>query len=602
MPNSSSEQELTPCVSGRSFPAAWAFVRNEALFIPAAVLVLATMALVSPRANFALNDDWVYAKAVQSFLETGHFQQHPYAATIAVAMQMYGAIWAKLFGFSYTVLRLSTLSCLLVCLWATARCARELGMSRGAALVCSGIILCNPIVLNLGYTFMTDVSFMAAAALSTFFVLRALKDNLARDYALAMAFCVVAFFVRQFGAILAIALALTLAVRWWRTRQKVSAQVLLACLAPLAVGGLLLVAYSKTQANALMPGNDNAQRFLSEWLSKTPYYVAIAALYGGLFVLPVFFARIYQLLARAEKWSVGRWAAFVVFSALVTGLACHGFAYRLPMLPNILRDLGTGPLTMRDVYFWNHDWSPVRIGEWWRPVTWFAVLAAGMALTDMAWQGMPALWRTVRKGSKKKRAALHGAALSGQASVLHDQRVFLILVVIGMTLAQFNPIWPTILDRYLLTMLVPVVLLVGQAIRGRAGINVAAVGCAAIYLFSIAALQDYMAWNHAKWRAIDALLNEQKVDPFRLDGGYEYNGMYTSDKFRELAKSNSQGPMGQYLFDDTYALSFQPRQDYREIGRAPYFSWLDFSEHNILVLQRTRPSPQSLLPPLSPSS
>ncbi|HOS04295.1 MAG TPA: hypothetical protein PKZ01_14545, partial [Candidatus Hydrogenedentes bacterium] len=139
---------------------AWSFLKSRSLFVPALFLVAGTLLLVSPRGDFALNDDWVYAKAVQSFLDTGRFQQHPYAASIAVGMQLYGSVWAKAFGFSYTVLRLSTLSCLVLCLWAIARCAVAMGMSRATALVCSGLVVCNPIVINLSYTFMTDVPFM----------------------------------------------------------------------------------------------------------------------------------------------------------------------------------------------------------------------------------------------------------------------------------------------------------------------------------------------------------------------------------------------------------------------------------------------------------
>ncbi|GEM_PF-1005252 len=580
---------------------AWSFLKSRSLFVPALFLVAGTLLLVSPRGDFALNDDWVYAKAVQSFLDTGRFQQHPYAASIAVGMQLYGSVWAKAFGFSYTVLRLSTLSCLVLCLWAIARCAVAMGMSRATALVCSGLVVCNPIVINLSYTFMTDVPFMTAAGLATLFALRALKGGRARDYALAGLFCVLASFIRQFGVILAIAFVIALAARWRRTGERVSARALASGVVPFVVGAALLLVYVRTQTNAIAPGGGSSVWTVGAWFSKTPQYVGIAALYGGLFTLPVFFSRAGLLIARRETWGWGRWVVFGAFCAMVQALACPTWGHRLPLLPNILRDLGAGPLTFRDVYFWNPGWSPVWIGEWWRPITWLSALAAGLVLTDMAWQGASALRRGLVGVNPKKRGRKRDVGKAGidAASPLPDQRLFLILVVMGMTLAQFNPVWPTILDRYLLTMLAPLALIVCQGLRGRASHAVAAAGCFLVYLFSVAALQDYMAWNHAKWGAIEELLHVRKVDPFRIDGGYEYNGMYTSDAFRELAKSNAQGPMGQYLFDDTYALSFQAREDYEEIGRAPYFSWLDMQSHALLVLRRTKPSPHSLLPPLS---
>ena len=48
----------------------------------------------------------------------------------------------------------------------------------------------------------------------------------------------------------------------------------------------------------------------------------------------------------------------------------------------------------------------------------------------------------------------------------------------------------------------------------------------------------------------------------------------------------SKGPIGWWIVDDAYAVSFLPRDGYSEIGREGYFSWLGFEERQVLMLRR----------------
>lgn len=47
---------------------------------------------------------------------------------------------------------------------------------------------------------------------------------------------------------------------------------------------------------------------------------------------------------------------------------------------------------------------------------------------------------------------------------------------------------------------------------------------AVIAIFAVAGTRDYLAWNRARWQAIDYLLTEVGVPPLQIDGGYEFNG------------------------------------------------------------------------------
>jgi hypothetical protein len=64
--------------------------------------------LVNPVGDFPLNDDWAYAKAVQSLLR-GDLQLTDWAPASQIAQIAWGALFCLPFGFSFTALRLSTL-------------------------------------------------------------------------------------------------------------------------------------------------------------------------------------------------------------------------------------------------------------------------------------------------------------------------------------------------------------------------------------------------------------------------------------------------------------------------------------------------------------
>jgi len=85
-------------------------LRNRArLALWLALPFIALMLLVSPRGDFPLNDDWVYAKMVQALAERGHFGLSPFSNAYALTQTLYAATLVNLFGFGVTLLRLTTI-------------------------------------------------------------------------------------------------------------------------------------------------------------------------------------------------------------------------------------------------------------------------------------------------------------------------------------------------------------------------------------------------------------------------------------------------------------------------------------------------------------
>src|SRR5690242_17480905 len=65
--------------------------------------------LVNPVGNFPLNDDWTYSKSVLILKNEGKFDIGNFAAMTLFSHLIWGFAFVKVFGFSFTVLRFSTL-------------------------------------------------------------------------------------------------------------------------------------------------------------------------------------------------------------------------------------------------------------------------------------------------------------------------------------------------------------------------------------------------------------------------------------------------------------------------------------------------------------
>ena len=65
--------------------------------------------LVNPIGNFPLNDDWAYGRSVKWLVEEGELRYVGWTATNLFSQILWGALFCLPFGFSFTVLRLSTL-------------------------------------------------------------------------------------------------------------------------------------------------------------------------------------------------------------------------------------------------------------------------------------------------------------------------------------------------------------------------------------------------------------------------------------------------------------------------------------------------------------
>ncbi len=551
-------------------------LRSVSMLTLFAALAVLTAILVSPAGNFPLNDDWVYGKVARWFAEEGRLALHPFARTYAWTQVVFAVPLIMLFGFSFTVLRVGTIILGVFTAWFVALCGGELGLTRRAALACGMVLFCNPLFMNLSYTFMTEIPFLCCLAASCFFYLRAMRTGTVSGMFWGTVFSVAAFFCRQFGLLSTLAFAATGVIFWREARPHVGPKAVAAILVPWAPAVAGVLWFHLRNQRPFMP-NANPDYFAPAQLTQAGAWTLSVALYTGLFVVPISGGVMWALLNGQIHWRRSPWlAACLIGAILAAGLAVD--PRPIPRLPNMLRNLGVGPLLLSDVYHPLHPWSPYALNP---AVLWVITTASLLSAAICA----GALWNAcvLRHWGQHAAPAIR---------VPQVQRVFLLVLAALLLLAPCNPELHVYYDRYVLPAVFPVCLVTASCLpvpRKTRLFRPVAFAWALFFVFSLVCLQDYMAWNRARWSAIESLRTEWHAPDSEIDGGYEFNGMYTSDDFADREGSRSSlrpGTRGWWIVGARYTIGMRPDSGYEIIGRVPYFSWLGFTTRDILMLRQ----------------
>lgn len=220
--------------AGRGWPAARAFWPPAVL---TAAVVLAILVLPTG-AEIARQDDWAYQQVVQRWLDRGQFQYLGWSDPSLVAQAAWGALFALIFGPGMAPLRASTIVLAWLGVLALYGVARRCGASRPVALVAAGVLLFHPLYLALGWSYNTDVPYVALALMAVWSLARALGGQGVLPFVIPGLFIAAAYLVRQQGLLLAVAAAIGGPAIWSTPRgrtPRVAAAVCLLAPALLAV-------------------------------------------------------------------------------------------------------------------------------------------------------------------------------------------------------------------------------------------------------------------------------------------------------------------------------------------------------------------------------
>ena len=149
--------------------------RIPALFCALAVLLCELIA--RPYANTSICDDGPYILMARTLATTGHIAYNGWAAAMIVLQLYLGAAFIKLFGFSFTTVRMSTLLVAMLLAFALQRTLVRTGISERNATIGTLALVLSPLYLMLSVTFMSDITGLFAIVICLYGCLRALQST-----------------------------------------------------------------------------------------------------------------------------------------------------------------------------------------------------------------------------------------------------------------------------------------------------------------------------------------------------------------------------------------------------------------------------------------
>jgi hypothetical protein len=510
------------------------------------LLWCAAVALANPIGDFPLNDDWAYGQNARALAVENRLYFSDWPAMTLMAHTLWGALFCKIFGFSFTVLRFSTLLMGLLGLVGFYQLLKWAGLSRHMMFGLTLLLAFNPFWFLLANSYMTDVPFLATLFWSTLFFLKTIEKPAFGTLLAATFFALWACFIRQLGLFVPGVFLLLLLYY-----QPINWRNALYAVLPAAVCFASMQAFTGwlRQTGQLSEAYRGIEDLWRSVMDNQELFTAVVQRSGivlmtlGLFLLPLLISTFRKEInfRKPAVWLLLLPAAYCVW---------RGWLY-FPV-GNIFYNFGLGPKLVKDA-FWGVNADPILPNGWFLCLKMAAAIGAGLLMLSL----LPKGTTTERQGVMRKFSL--GFCL-----------LYWVFVCLN----------PLLLDRYLFVLLPFILLLLGISTERFSKYGIAL--WVVMALFSIVATHDYLAWNRARWQAGNQLL-EQGVTPKQIDGGFEFNGWHQS------------GPVSQkdrtlkswwFVSDDEWIVSFGSLGGYDPVAVVPYRRWLPPSLDTITINRR----------------
>jgi hypothetical protein len=489
--------------------------RDAANAILCAVAFVVVFVLLSPWVNTPFDDDFSYAFTVKKFIETGHVIYNGWSAPLLITQVYWGAVWVKLFGFSFNILRLSTLPFAAGSLSLCYLLGRRIGLEVWEALFATALLGLSPLYLPLAMSFMTDVPalFFILASLNAF----AQVDLRSPGVGWLIAGTIIAIvggMDRQTVWIVPLAALPYLAYLGRGNRIFLIAATLgwmailgtaLATLKWFGAQGDVIVDESIPRALISVLGSPLTS--FIPWTLEALFTMTLLALPA---LVPFVIEQIDQLRQRRRGIAV----AVVVLATPVLLFLFKSSLFPFPWLENIVSP--DGPAGRVELSGPNSQMLPASVS--------FVISAVSIAVTILA---LAAAVERVGKLSTFFASARRFFLPTDRQIV----RPMLVLFAIAYCILLITRMDGTLLfDRYLLPLL-PIVAILAMlqvrrlprnSVRGRVAIAISAVLLVTFSGYGLATMQSLIALQCARMQAVRMLL-DKRVEPTEIAAGFEYD-------------------------------------------------------------------------------
>ena len=526
---------------------------------------LLCIVLVNPIGEFPLNDDWSYTFNVKALVLENRIFFDDWGAMTLFAHTLWGALFCKIFGFSFTVLRASTLVLGWVASIVSFQSFKEGGISEKPAFGLTLLLMFNPWFFSLSFTYMTDVPFLTFSLLSFYFFLKALhfKGNLNILY--GTIFSVIAVLLRQPGVIIPIAFFCVFFLK-----NKKSLLNFFYGVTPFLVTYNSLSLFLKWRETnyGLSYHFGKTEDFYQSFVEgKFFYFLTERAseifVHWGISLFPLLLILIRFLFSKTWKLKL---VALFPTSLMVS---FYWGKWSNSLVGNIFYNLGLGPKTTGEfVYgYVPPSQGTLYLGDWENLE--FIGFLAGAFILYWIWVKALEIFKLL---FQKKSKQIRGIDL------------FAFSIALGYFIFLINGSY--FFDRYYFTLLPFIIFIIfpkENLIISKWWKIAASLFLGVLVFFSIGATKDYLEWNRSRWEAIDYVVKDLKVPLRDFNGGFEYNGWYEQDIFDYPAWESQDWWLAKV---EKYNLSFSPRCGYEIVKSFPHQQFIPYETDSLFLLKK----------------
>jgi len=460
--------------------------------------------IINPVGDFPLNDDWSYAINAKELSENNKIYFHDWGAMTLFAHTVWGSLFCKLFGFSFTALRFSTLVLGWVGVLTTFHFFKGAKIEKQTAFWATLLVLFNPMFFCHAYSYMTEVPFYCFLILGAYFFQKNINEGGFQNIALATLFSIIAVLIRQHGVLMPLAFLFIFLIK-----NKLGLKTIIKSITPFIITYASMHFFIKwRKANFGLSDTfrtfDDMVRMIEDGRVMFTLKYDLHGIFNfwGLFLLPILILlipffwkkinRSTQLLSIATTLLL----AFPYFKKWNHGF--HG---------NVFYNLGLGP---RGGLEYPLDHHPILPEPIWTGIILIAFIGGILLLKWLLIHSTQTLISFFQKKSKP----------------IDWSRAFALTAAFGYFLFLLTSEW--MFSRYYL-MAIPFLIIVLLPKDGFSKIAkgwkiASAVAFFFIFIFSVGATKDYLSWNRARLAATQYLLEEKKIDVVDFNGGFEWSG------------------------------------------------------------------------------
>jgi hypothetical protein len=524
--------------------------------------------------DFPLNDDWAFGRGALLFASGKGIHYGSWAAMPQLGQWLWACPFIWVLGPTFFALRVSTILLSWLGLWAFYDLMRQEGLPAGRAALAVGVLAFHPLFFLLQGTFMTDVPALSLSLAALALYVRAVRQERAAWLWAACATATLAAISRQNTVTVSVVAAVLL---WRMPSLRTRAMWWLGVMLPVGAG---LATHFWLQHRTDVR-HQKPELLQPVELLQLPF---VTLHFAGLAALPLLL-----LTPRIQSWKTFAWALglMLAFAGYWIGYPDHlPYGGLFPYTENMLTPQGAfvGSKMSGGNLVVGENTRPVLLGTTARVLLSLLGCVAGALLVLRVFEWV----RQAPSAGEGKRAVAGTRGWRASPLVL-----FTILQIAFLLIGRW------IFDRYLLFLLPGALFLAvppaaenarGQARRWAWPCSVAVLVVTG--MVSVALMHDWLAWNSARWQLGLRAVQQRRIDPLSIEGGFEWNGWYsiTSEEPRRTPR-----PRWQVLrftnswfswITGQYCLSFSELRDIKRlVDSQPYSLWLAPGSRQFYLLE-----------------